>query len=193
MLDPAVAEQIFGSEDTAITSEVAHRSAQIIVGLDADQEYGEEISQRLIAVINTQGVDTVAELWSRSPANTLPGTLWRLYLIMQWWQKDPEMLRDKYRRGMKAEVRPELADQQVDLERTMNRINELLLSRYDGSLPELLADVAVMLRTLAAGAAEDTWDNHNPHATITERKSALLATATEIEEACELAKTAKLD
>ena len=39
-----------------------------------------EVVDRLVAFTAEHGIDDIAELWSRSPARSLPGALWRLYL-----------------------------------------------------------------------------------------------------------------
>ena len=37
----------------------------------------------------TEGLDTLADLWSGSPADSLAGCLWRLYLLRAWVYADP--------------------------------------------------------------------------------------------------------
>ena len=38
---------------------------------------------------DTEGLDTLADLWSGSPADSLAGCLWRLYLLRAWVYADP--------------------------------------------------------------------------------------------------------
>ena len=75
MLDAEQAENIPGAE-------VAHLVAQTLLGIEKDTDQN---VQHLRELLESGGVDTVSELWSASPANTLPGTLWRLYLVYQWY------------------------------------------------------------------------------------------------------------
>ena len=37
----------------------------------------------------TEGIETIAEVWSGSPADSLAGCLWRLYLLRSWVYADP--------------------------------------------------------------------------------------------------------
>ena len=49
-----------------------------------------------MAAVASHGVDTVAELWADSPATTLPGTLWRLFLVREWIRRDPALVARRY-------------------------------------------------------------------------------------------------
>ena len=82
-LDPEAAEQIEGSADTAVASELAHRAAQALIGGFPGTEDGDDPVTRsgIVTAVAANGVDDIAELWADSPATTLPGTLWRLFLV----------------------------------------------------------------------------------------------------------------
>ena len=99
-LDPEVAEAIEGGEDPAVASELAHRTAQALVGgfPEPDGARGIEPITRegVVAVVAAHGVDAVAELWADSPATTLPGALWRLFLVREWLRRDPALIARRY-------------------------------------------------------------------------------------------------
>ena len=101
-LDPEVAEAIEGGEDPAVASELAHRTAQALVGgfpepAGAPGPESEPITrQGVVAVVAAHGVDAVAELWADSPATTLPGALWRLFLVREWLRRDPALIARRY-------------------------------------------------------------------------------------------------
>ena len=42
-----------------------------------------------VHLADTEGLDTLAELWSGPPADSLAGCLWRLYLLRSWVYADP--------------------------------------------------------------------------------------------------------
>ena len=90
-LDPEAAEQIEGSADTAVASELAHRAAQALIGGFPGTEDGDDPITRssIVTAVATNGVDDIAELWADSPATTLPGALWRLFLVREWIRRDP--------------------------------------------------------------------------------------------------------
>ena len=93
-LDPEAAEQIEGSTDTAVASELAHRAAQALIGGFPGTEDGDDPITRssIVTAVATNGVDDIAELWADSPATTLPGALWRLFLVREWIRRDPELV-----------------------------------------------------------------------------------------------------
>ncbi len=48
------------------------------------------MTQKLVALVDDIGLSTLAELWSQRPARSLPGALWRLYVLREWVQRAPE-------------------------------------------------------------------------------------------------------
>ena len=52
---------------------------------------------RLRETVRTSGVDTIAHVWSRSPEFTLPGALWRVYLLHEWYHRDPLLVAEHRR------------------------------------------------------------------------------------------------
>jgi hypothetical protein len=45
------------------------------------------VIQRVITLVDTEGIDLIAELWSGESPDTLPGILWRLYTLREWMRK----------------------------------------------------------------------------------------------------------
>ena len=81
-------EAIEAGDDPAVIAEAADRAATIIVrgARGADQE---AVGERLLHLAETEGIETIAELWSGASADSLAGCLWRLYLLRQWVYADP--------------------------------------------------------------------------------------------------------
>lgn len=189
------AELIWGDSDPALTSEAAHATANAVLLGPGRVSEDAELAGRVGAIIDAEGLDEIAALWSRSPSTTMPGALWRLYLVRAWLQRDPETIEARFRQGAgvrtpDAEVEP-LPPAVVD---------EQLTALFNGSLEEdvhrVLDRVAEFLRLLAAGAAAETgWVTHDDEAArpVTGRNSALTATAQELEHAATLARTGRLD
>jgi len=84
----AVFDEMPGGEDPALRSEVAHRTAALLVR-GARSEQDEAVVERIVHLADEQGLDTVADLWASAPPDSLPGALWRLYLLRSWVQSDP--------------------------------------------------------------------------------------------------------
>jgi hypothetical protein len=96
-------ESFQGGDDPAAISRVAHETAHALlarVRSDPDPE----IVDRLVAYTDEHGIDAVAELWSRATPRSLPGAMWRLYLVRLLIRQDPEGTSFLYQRG--SEVTP---------------------------------------------------------------------------------------
>lgn len=233
-LDPEAAESIEGTADTAASSELAHRTAQALLGGypseggepgdgqapgsplgncaagEASEEPGEWLARPdVVAAVASHGVDAVAELWADSPATTLPGALWRLFLVREWLRRDPALIARRYAvvvdltgAGPEAlarleaalvEARPAPAPEQVraDLDRVLDGAEE---TGAPGLAP-LLAATADFLRALAAGS-DPVWieeDADELAHRVTRRPRALPATADELDEAARRAAALALD
>ena len=69
-------------------SEAADRAATLLVR-GARDAGDAEVADRLLHLADTEGIETIAEVWSGSPADSLAGCLWRLYLLRAWVYADP--------------------------------------------------------------------------------------------------------
>ena len=103
MLDAARAEAIVGDEDPASLAAVAHTAAWALMGV-GDETFTDEDVARLRKTVRTRGVDTIAHVWSRSPEFTLPGALWRVYLLHEWYHRDPLLVAERYADGSRAPI-----------------------------------------------------------------------------------------
>ncbi|WP_172119414.1 hypothetical protein [Actinomyces faecalis] len=223
-LDPEAAENIEGSQDTAVASELAHLSAQALIGgftaaqvqgggqgqdPDRGSETGPVTRQGVVTAVASHGVDEVAELWADSPATTLPGTLWRLFLVREWVRRDPALVERRYATTVdltaadeaaqaRAEVALAQARQAPSPQQVREAIDDVLAGKVEGSVPAiagLLRSVAHFLRALAAGSSS-VWIEDDADALadrVTRRDSALLATAAELDEAARRAAAGLLD
>ncbi len=79
---------IEAGNDPAVVAEAADRAAAIIVR-GAHGPGQEEVGERLLHLAEIEGIETIAELWSGAPADSLAGCLWRLFLLRQWVYADP--------------------------------------------------------------------------------------------------------
>ena len=91
-------DRLFAAEDPAEVSRVAHSTAHALLSRVREDPDG-EIVDRLVAFTDINGIDDIAELWSRSPAKSLPGALWRLYLLQLSIHDDPRTAALLYERG----------------------------------------------------------------------------------------------
>lgn len=209
ILDPEDAEQIWGDSDPALTSEAAHSTANAVVYGPAHHAEDQPLADRVGRIIDAEGLDEIARLWSRSPANTLPGALWRLYLLRAWLARDPETITMRFREGTAetapAAVRePDADDDDGERDAVVapqpgvldERLGHLFAGTSENDLSGILEQSAAFLRVLSDGAASDPgWQTHDDAAAqpVTGRTDALNATADELHRAATLARAGKLD
>ncbi|MGO1510600.1 MAG: hypothetical protein ACTHXO_04340 [Actinomycetaceae bacterium] len=203
MLDPAVAESIEGDEDPATRSELAHTTAHALVeGGRRDSGADPDLLERLVTLVDSEGLDTIAELWSHSPATTLPGALWRLYLLREWVRRDPATVSARYREGLaRAEVAGAVAGVAAPSgpDDVVGVVDKVLSGVYAGDLAVALDRAAAFLRVLATGSAmhadyeESDGDGTDLAFEITRRAGGLLTTAEELEAAATLHGSGQLD
>lgn len=208
-LDPEAAEQIEGGADTAVASELAHRAAQALIGgFSGDSEEGPITRAGVTAAVASRGVDDVAELWADSPATTLPGTLWRLFLVREWIRRDPQLVASRYATTIDLTADEAAATRFEEAlgdaapapspAQLRERLDHVLAGRLEGSvtaLAPLLRLTSGFLRALAIGShsvwIEDDADELADR--VTRRDSALLATSEELNEAARRAAAGLLD
>ncbi|MBF0815027.1 DNA-directed RNA polymerase subunit beta [Microbacterium paludicola] len=91
-------DRLFAAVDPAEVSRAAHSTAAALLSR-VRHEQDPDAVDRLVAFTSRHGIDDIAELWSRSPAKTLPGSLWRLYLVQLSIHDDPATAALLYDRG----------------------------------------------------------------------------------------------
>jgi len=199
MLDPREAEELPGGVDPALRSELAHTTAEAIVrGGRANAD--PELLERLVTLVDREGLEVVAALWADSPANTLPGALWRLYALREWVRRDPAIIAERYRLGLPAaqvhDVVAGVASPPGPAE-VVEVLDAVLSGVYAGELDVALERGAAFCRVLATGAAFDAdyvegVDEEVADA-ITRRASSMVRTADELEQAAALWRAGRLE
>ena len=91
-------ESITGGVDPALVSEAADRAATLLVRGAREADDG-QIAERLLHLADTEGIEAIAEVWSGSPADSLAGCLWRLYLLRSWVYADPVEVAREFEAG----------------------------------------------------------------------------------------------
>lgn len=153
----------FAAEDPADVSRAAHETASALL-TRARQADDVGVVDRLIGFTDRHGIDTIAELWSRSPATSLPGALWRLYLLQVMIHDDARTAALLYERGRAAlgtaddlvagAPVPAGPDEMVTL------IDTILRGVFRGDFAVALDRAAAFCRVQAAGAV-DLADDHD--------------------------------
>ena len=102
MKRPASAfDALEGSDDPAVINRIAHDSAGAL--LHRVRASGDaELVARVSAFADEVGIDTVAELWAHAGARSLPGALWRVYLLRSLIVQQAEAVALAFERGRAA-------------------------------------------------------------------------------------------
>src|SRR5690554_4907802 len=101
MLNMEEAEQIEGDIDPLDRALVAHESAAALVA-QARASRDPELVARLVRLVEEEGIDTVAMMWSKAEPHTLPGALWRIYMLREWVRHSPDQVARSYHQGVQA-------------------------------------------------------------------------------------------
>lgn len=199
-LDDAQIEAIEGGADVAYNSELAHTSAQALLRMGRHfREHDPAVIARILQLVDEEGVDVIAESWVNSPDDSLPGILWRGYLLREWIRREPDAVALRYnaaqalmetgdeeeRRRFIAIPKPGVLRQEWDL---------VFKGAYEGDMPELLVGSARFLNVL--GQVDAVWIAHDTHPLATEvtrRDSAFTVTAREFAAAAQLAASGTLE
>lgn len=144
-----------GGADPAVLREAGDLAATLLVrgvrdGGDA------ALAERVVHLAETEGLETLAEVWSGAPADTLAGCLWRLYLLRSWVHGAPEQVAREYEAGQVraqvARVVAGVADPPgPDELRTM--VDEVLRGIAGGDFAMTLMRAAAFARIVATGRA----------------------------------------
>jgi hypothetical protein len=139
-------------------------------------------------------------MWADSPPDTLPGALWRLYVIREWVRRDPQTLAERYRMGVTAApVHVAVAGVADSLGPGELRevVDAVLSGVYAGDLAVALERGAAFCRVLATGAAFDAdyVEDRDADAALrmTRGAGSLVRTAEELEQAAALWRADRLE
>lgn len=148
-------DRLFAAEDPAEVSRVAHSTAHALLSRVREDPDG-EIVDRLVAFTDINGIDDIAELWSRSPAKSLPGALWRLYLLQLSIHDDPRTAALLYERG-RVELNsadPVIAGAPIPAgpDELVNLVDTILRGLFVGDFAVALDRAAAFCRVQASGA-----------------------------------------
>lgn len=176
-----------GGEDPAVLARSAHETAQALVSrVRADPD--PEVVARLVAFAEREGIDAVAELWSRAAAHSLPGALWRLYLLREMIRRDSAVVSLAFARGVERLASIDAlvagAPSPAGPDELLAVADEILRGVFEGDLGLALDRAAAFARVTASGCTDlaDDADQTEPEraATLTKRAGRLARLADEL-------------
>jgi len=176
-----------GGEDPAITLRRAHESASALLRR-ARETTDDDVVERLLRHTDEHGLDLVAQLWSTVSAASLPGALWRIYLLRAAIREDPEAASVAFRRGEEelSTIDPVVAGAVTPTgpDEILALSDDILRGVFRGDLAAALDRAAAYCRVSASGwlAIADARDAADPgHAgALTARASRLVTIADDL-------------
>ncbi|MFC5494060.1 hypothetical protein [Nocardioides caricicola] len=148
-------EALVGGTDPALVSEAADRAAALFVRGARDSDDA-AVADRLLHLAETEGIETIAEVWSGSPADSLAGCLWRLYLLRSWVYADPTEVAAEFEAGLgSVQVARVVAGvaEPPGPDQLKQMVDEVLRGIAGSDFADVLFRAAAFARVVAAGRA----------------------------------------
>jgi hypothetical protein len=181
LLGPAALDTFASDNDPAALAEAAHTTAAAIVQAGR-QPASTALAGRLVQLVDDHGLDLIADLWAGRPAQSLPGALWRLYLVREWVRRDGVAVARDYAAGRASAqvdaVIAGVADPPGPSE-VQALADAVLTGVYRGDLAVALERAAAFCRVIAAGRVVDDHVDADKPGTL-QRAAALHDTAADL-------------
>ncbi|TWD16977.1 hypothetical protein FB557_0531 [Marihabitans asiaticum] len=142
-----------GPDELAAAADAA---AELLV--QAGRSEDPAVADRFVGLVEEVGLETLAELWSHRPARSLPGALWRLYLVREWVQRQPEVASREYASGSAiAPVSHVIAgvEEPPGPREVQTLLDAVLAGLYQRDLDSALDRCAAFCAVTATGRAQD--------------------------------------
>ncbi|MEO7059944.1 MAG: hypothetical protein ABI083_09510 [Lapillicoccus sp.] len=178
-----------GTVDPLKEIEAAHETAAVLVHAGRES-HDPVLTARLVALVEELGLSTVADLWAHRPARTLPGTLWRLYVLREWVRRDPAGASADYSAGMRfTDVNHAVAGpaEPTGPDELMALTDAILAGVFEGDLAVAIDRAAAFCRVVAAGRGERTEGEEEA-----QRAGQLLLTADDLSAAARMWRVGEL-
>ena len=155
-------EDITGGTDPAAIREAGDLAATLLVR-GAQGPHDDALAERVLHLADTEGLETLADVWSGAPADTLAGCLWRLYVLRAWVHRSPARVAEEYEAGhgraQVARVIAGVADPPGP-EELKAMIDQVLRGIAGGDFAVTLLRAAAFARVVATGRASLTGSDH---------------------------------
>ncbi len=175
-------EMFEGGADPAQISRVAHETAQALLTRVRAQP-DPHVVERLVAYTDEHGIDAIAELWAHSDPRSLPGALWRIYLLRTLIRQDAMGVSLLYQRGVETAENIDHVVAGAPLptgpEEVTALADQILRGLFEGDFAVALDRAAAFCRLSSVGATSLADDVETTNA---DRASALTTRALRLAE-----------
>lgn len=187
VVPPRWLDEVASGPDPMEVAEAAHRTAAVVVGRGRAND-DPQVRERLIGLVDELGLATVAQLWADRPARSLPGALWRLYLLHEWVGRQGEEVGRAYMAGaVHAEVYRVIAGvaEPPRPEDLRELTGQILAGVFDGDLAIALERAAAFCHVMAVGlgGTEARTSGTDEDAVVVRRAARLQSTGADLQAA----------
>ena len=175
-----------GAADPAVVAQIAHESAREL--LARVRRADATTREKAVTFADDNGIDALAELWSQASSHSLPGAMWRVYLIRDLIRQQGEHMAHVFEAGVRASSTgdPVIAGAPVPTSAAEVRdLADLILHGvFSGDLADALDRAAAFCRLAALGgvaqAAEVDAHNSEQAARLTTQAARLSSMGAEL-------------
>jgi hypothetical protein len=184
-LFPARAEQIPGEPDPATRGDLAHDSARALLD-GVFHSSDPEVVERVVQLAAADGLTDLAALWSGSPAASLPGALWRLYVLHTWVQQSGDDVVRRYRAGTRTVPGLRYLSgfaEPPEIDQVRRTMDEILRGAFTGDLAIALMRAGAIATLVAHGTAhlaDEAGTDSEAATVLTGQAERLLSTGEEL-------------
>lgn len=201
--EPSWFDQFPGDVDPALRTQLAHDTASALlarVRKELDGDDTRAVLHRIQELAREDGIDSVAELWSQAPEDSLPGALWRIHLIHTMVVQRSDETAVLFEKGANRldTAHPAIAGAETPVGPLEIRAlsNRILHGVFAGDFALALERSAAFCRVVGSGAIEaadeqDTIDADRA-ATLTRKARTLVEIAGDLERCARLWRTREL-
>lgn len=182
--------------DPALKLQLAHDTATTLVARVRD-DGTTEVLRRILDYSRDNGLGEIAELWASAPAHSLPGALWRLYIIHASIIADPDIAAHAYQRGIdnlnSIDEVVAGARQPTGPDDIRDLADEILGGAFTGDLADALDRAAAYCRIEAHGVTTLVAGTEIGTSALLERAATLADFALDLQASSVLARASKLN
>jgi len=169
--------------DPADVSAIAHQTASALLSRGRSAE-DVRVREALVRFADEHGLDTLAELWSMAHPLSLPGALWRLYLVRAVLQHNPEDSSVLFQRGVDdlhtIDQVVAGAPDPLSANAFSGVLDDILLGAFVDDLAHALERAAAVATAVSAGAISLSFTDDEEAPYFTSRSLSWSVIATEL-------------
>jgi hypothetical protein len=181
--------------DPADVSAIAHATAAALLSRGQSSDDA-RVREALVHFADEHGLDTLAELWSKAHPLSLPGALWRLYVVRAVVHHNPHDTAQLFQRGVDGLPTIDAvvagAPDPLSAEDLSSVLDDILMGAFDGDLAHALERAAAVATAVSAGAISLALADDREASYLTSRSLTWSVIAQELEGCASRAKKGTL-